>query len=401
MKLGEFDFIAKLRNAFPPKSGAFLGIGDDCAVLPFDRLTASRRSGELLVSTDLLTEGVHFLLDDITPRQLGWKSLAVNISDIAAMGGTPKAFFLSIAIPASVPHLASAPADEGGGVSEAGGPDDDVSLSGTGRCDEAWFDAFIYGLKSIADRFGVELLGGDTSRSVGPLTINVTILGTCAKGKSVKRSAARPGDLICVSGCLGDSAAGLRLIQERRSGLQGNAIAEELIRRHYEPQPRVALGQALAAMPGIGAMMDLSDGLAADLPHILEASSLSQGSGTPAALHKTDASGFGSTPPASLGARIDPSRIPLSEELQAICREKGWDALQLAIEGGEDYELLFTCRPDAPLDAMRGGGTLSSLHLSPGLSLARDLITIIGRITDTPGIVWEGLHRTFQGFRHF
>lgn len=369
MKLGEFDFIAKLRNAFPPKSGAFLGIGDDCAVLPFDRLTASRRSGELLVSTDLLTEGVHFLLDDITPRQLGWKSLAVNISDIAAMGGTPKAFFLSIAIPASVPHLASAPAD--------GFP------SGAGRCDEAWFDAFIYGLKSIADRFGVELLGGDTSRSVGPLTINVTILGTCAKGKSVKRSAARPGDLICVSGCLGDSAAGLRLIQERRSGLQGNAIAEELIRRHYEPQPRVSLGQALAAMPGIGAMMDLSDGLAADLPHIL------------------DASGPGSTPPASLGARIDPSRIPLSEELLAICREKGWDALQLAIEGGEDYELLFTCRPNAPLDAMRGGGTLSSLHLSPGLSPARDLITVIGRITDTPGIVWEGTRRSFRGFRHF
>ena len=387
MKLGEFDFIAKLRNAFPPKSGAFLGIGDDCAVLPFDRLTASRRSGELLVSTDLLTEGVHFLLDDITPRQLGWKSLAVNISDIAAMGGTPKAFFLSIAIPASVPHLASAPAD--GFPSGAGRPDDDVSLSGTGRCDEAWFDAFIYGLKSIADRFGVELLGGDTSRSDGPLTINVTILGTSVKGKSVKRSAARPGDLICVSGCLGDSAAGLRLIQERRSGPQGTTcgtlapIAEELIRRHYEPQPRVALGQALAAMPGIGAMMDLSDGLAADLPHIL------------------DASGPGSMPPAALGASIDPSRLPLSEELLAICREKGWDALQLALEGGEDYELLFTCCPDAPLDAMRGGGTLSSLHLSPGLSPARDLITVIGRITDTPGIVWEGLHRSFQGFRHF
>lgn len=375
MKLGEFDFIAELRKAFPEPSGAVLGIGDDCAVLPFGApsVCAGRSGlfscgdaggGELLVSTDLLTEGVHFLLDDITPWQLGWKSLAVNISDIAAMGGTPKAFFLSIAIPTS--HPTPIHADHGG------------LTSGAGRCDKAWLDEFIRGMKSIADKYGVMLLGGDTSCSVGPLTINVTILGTSPAGRSVKRSAARPGDLVCVSGFLGDSAAGLRLIQERTAPPSEalSQIAEELVRRHYEPQPRIALGQALAAMPGIGAMMDISDGLAADLPHILEAS------------------GLGSTPPAAqvpLGASLDPSRIPLSEEMLAICREKGWEALSLALEGGEDYELLFTCRPDALLDTISGAGPSSALGK----------ISVIGRITDTPGIVWEGTHRSFKGFRHF
>ena len=369
MALGEFDWIARLHKAFPVPSGGILGIGDDCAVLPFSALSASpaadRPDGELLVSTDLLTEGVHFRLEDLTPWQLGWKSLAVNISDIAAMGGVPKGFFLSIAFPAA----------EGESACSAGHT----------RLDEAWMDEFIRGLKDIAGQYGVALLGGDTSRSIGPLTINITILGTSTKGMSVKRAESRLGDLICVSGTLGDSAAGLKVLLEKgRSEYasplpKGDSAAFDgalarLVRRHFEPQPRVSLGQALAAMPGMGAMMDLSDGLAADLPHMLEASAQALGAST----------GMSQAP---LGAIIDVAKIPLSDDLRTVCSENAWDALSLALEGGEDYELLFTCRPDAPLDRIRTEGV-------PAL-------TVIGRVTDTPGIVWKGTDRSFSGFRHF
>lgn len=373
MALGEFDWIDRLRKAFPQASGEILGIGDDCAVLPFSALSRSARGeafgDELLVSTDLLTEGVHFRLEDITPWQLGWKSLAVNISDIAAMGGTPKGFFLSIAFPS--PDATSASGEE---------------TAPQKRLDEAWTDEYIRGLKDIAEQYGVPLLGGDTSRSIGPLTLNVTIVGTCAKAMSVKRSAARPGDLICVSGTLGDSAAGLKALLENKGtrGANGSSKGEvpaiggalsRLIRRHFEPQPRVALGQALATIQGIGAMMDLSDGLAADLPHILEASSQAMASSAKSQV--------------SLGAVVETTKIPLSDDLRAVCSEYGWDPLSLALEGGEDYELLFTCRPDAPLER-----TLPSTASTPA-------VTVIGRVTDTPGIIWKGSDRSYHGFRHF
>lgn len=288
--------------------------------------------GELLVSTDLLTEGVHFMLDWITPRQLGWKSAMVNISDIAAMGGIPRWAFLSLAIPENV--------------------DDDGLM------------AFMQGFKEASDRFGVKLLGGDTCRSRNLMTINVTLMGTCESGASVKRSGARPGDKICISGTLGDSAAGLALLQ---CGRPRKAREKRLIQRHLEPVAQVELGRALAAMPGIGAMMDLSDGLAADLPHILEASSVACGR--------------------SLGARIDISQIPFSADCFDTCEERGWDVLGKALEGGEDYELLFTCRPDAPLESLVQAGLPD--------------IAVVGEITPDAGIQWCGTNREFHGFRHF
>lgn len=362
MALGEFDWIARLHKAFPQTSGAILGMGDDCAVLPFSALTCdsggNASDDELLVSTDLLTEGVHFRLEDLTPWQLGWKSLAVNISDIAAMGGTPKGFFLSIAFP--IPE--------------------ETDQADSARLDEAWMDEYIRGLKDIADAYGITLLGGDTSRSDGPLTINITILGTCGKGRSVKRYAARPGDLICVSGTLGDSAAGLKAL------LENKGPSSPLVRRHFEPMPRVALGRALAAMPGMGAMMDLSDGLAADLPHILEASGPASG---------VSSERFQAQDSASLGAVIEVDKIPLSEDLRAVCAECGWDALSLALEGGEDYELLFTCRPDAPLERIQPPNAPSAS--TDGIPA----LTVIGRVTSTPGLIWKGSDRSFNGFRHF
>ena len=160
-------------------SSGVVGIGDDCAVMP------QREGLDTLVTTDLLVEDRHFLLSDVSPEQLGWKSAAVNISDIAAMGGRPTAAFLSIALPASV--------------------------------SAEWVDKFIAGFRELSARFGVPLLGGDTSASPDKLFINVTVLGECPHGRALLRSGARPGDLICVTGPLGNSAAGLKLILERLS----------------------------------------------------------------------------------------------------------------------------------------------------------------------------------------
>ena len=332
MEKGEFELIDSIKGQFTVPEG-ILGIGDDCAVLP-------QESGmETLVSTDMLVEGVHFLLEDIDPYSLGWKSAAVNLSDIAGMGGKPVGTFLSTALPK---HL-----------------------------EDSFLMEFIRGYKDISDRFGCPLLGGDTTASKDRLCISVTVLGSCAAGRSRKRSAAQPGDLVCVTGTLGDSAGGLQVILEdvkaaalrahpdRRSapgeGAPRRSDAERaLVERHYRPLPRVQEGLALAATEGVNAMMDISDGIASDLRHILEAS------GT--------------------GARVDVRSLPLSAELRTVCARRAWDPAALAAGGGEDYELLFTCRPGAALPVPH---------------------TVIGEILAAPGLRWEGTDRDFTGFRHF
>ena len=277
--LGEFGLIGRIRSQFPAPDGV-TGIGDDCAVLP------QRDGRDTLVSTDMLVEGTHFLRDDIPPFRLGWKSAAVNLSDIAAMGGTPVATFLSLALP--------------------------------GGLDSAWTDEFLRGYADLCGRFRTPLLGGDTTASPDRICINVTVLGECPAGAAKRRGDARTGDLVCVTGPLGDSAGGLKAILE---GVERDAEVQTLIDRHYLPLPRVAEGLALAAVPGVHAMMDLSDGLGSDLGHILRAS--------------------------GVGARIDRQALPLSPVLRRVCARLGWDAGALAVSGGEDYELLFTCTPEA------------------------------------------------------
>lgn len=352
MKKGEFELIGWIREQFEVPEGA-LGIGDDCAVLP-------QESGmETLVSTDMLVEGVHFLLEDIDPFSLGWKSAAVNLSDIAGMGGKPVGTFLSVALPKDI---------EDGFVRE-----------------------FIRGYKEISERFGCPLLGGDTTASKGGLCIGVTVVGKCEAGRSRKRSAAQPGDLVCVTGTLGDSAAGLRLVleglagsplepgmagltgsqvepgmeegtkeyvessKEDKTGSERGTSAEAILReRHYRPMPRVKEGMLLAAANGVNAMMDISDGIGSDLRHIAEAS--------------------------GAGARVDVRSLPLSAELRDVCARRGWDPAALAADGGEDYELLFTCRP---------GTAVPVPH------------TVIGEILAAPGIHWDGSDRDFSGFHHF
>lgn len=315
MEVGEFDLIELIKQRFTVPEGV-LGIGDDCAVLP------QRAGMETLVSTDMLMDGVHFLIDDVDPFSLGWKSAAVNVSDIAGMGGRPVGSFLSFALPKSL--------------------------------SAEFIISFIDGYKALSDQFDCPLLGGDTTSSLDRLCISVTVMGECAKGACRKRSDARVGDLICTTGFIGDSAAGLNVILK---ACDRGPLEAELVRRHYRPVPRVDAGLALAAAPGVHAMMDISDGIGSDLRHILKASGKS--------------------------ARVDVDRLPLSAQMLEACGKYGWDALHLALDGGEDYELLFTAAPGSDL-----GGVPHH---------------VIGEILPPcdEQIFWEGTDEKFSGFHHF
>ena len=270
---GEFGFIDMIKKQFNVPPG-MIGIGDDCAVIPTG-------DSELIYSTDMLMEGVHFLRDAASPEDIGWKSLAVNLSDIATMGGTPTATFLSIALPKDVQG--------------------------------EWAERFIAGYAELSRKFNVPLLGGDTTSSLRDIAINVGVLGRVPPGKSVKRSGASVGHGIYVTGNLGDSAAGLQAILNNWDKTQE---VESLVQSHIKPIPRIDEGQALMNTGLIGAMMDISDGIASDLRHILKAS--------------------------GVGAEVHLDRIPMSDKLKRACDRYGMNAYALAAGGGEDYELLFT-----------------------------------------------------------
>lgn len=270
---GEFGFIDLIRQKFNPPTG-ITGIGDDCAIMPYGK-------DELIYSTDMLMEGVHFLRDAASAEDIGWKSLAVNLSDIAAMGGIPQATFLSIALP-----------------QDARGE---------------WAERFIDGYAELSRRFSVPLLGGDTTSSLRDIAINVGVLGRAPYGKSIKRDGAKAGEAIYVTGPLGDSAGGLQAILK---GLERTPEVRSLIQSHFKPVPRIQEGQALMKTGQVGAMMDISDGIASDLRHMLKAS--------------------------GVGAQVYIDCLPMSADLQAVCRRHSLDATALAAGGGEDYELLFT-----------------------------------------------------------
>ena len=270
---GEFGFIDFIKERFSCPEG-IIGIGDDCAVMPCGE-------GELIYSTDMLMEGVHFLRNTASPEDIGWKSLAVNLSDIAAMGGTPVATFLSIALP-----------------KDAQGE---------------WAERFIDGYAQLSHKFGVPLLGGDTTSSLRDIAINVGVLGRVPCGKSIRRSGAVVGDKIYVTGRLGDSAGGLQAIL---NGWERTPEVQSLIQSHIRPMPRLAEGAALMRTGLVGAMMDISDGIASDLRHILNAS--------------------------NIGAQVALNKLPISSDLKSICNTYGLDKHTLATCGGEDYELLFT-----------------------------------------------------------
>jgi len=277
-QLGERGLIARVRARAPEVApGTRVGIGDDTAVLDV------RPGSALLATTDLVIEDVHFRLTTASPRDVGWKALAVNMSDIAAMGGRPRWALVALAVPSTTP------------VAEV--------------------DAFYEGLDEAASPHGVLVVGGDTSASPDGWMINVTVLGE-HPGVPRLRSMARAGDAIAVTGSLGRSAAGLALLEAGCPIALEPALAAGLTSAHLRPIARVREGQWLATQEAVHALMDCSDGLATDLGHICRES--------------------------RVGARISLDRVPVDDAVREAASALGQDALAWAIGGGEDYELLVT-----------------------------------------------------------
>ena len=321
----EFDLIERIRARALHRDDVVLGIGDDAAIV---QVPVGKH---LVVATDTLNAGVHFPLDT-APADIGWKALAVNLSDLAAMAAEPAWCTLSLSLP---------------------------------RADTAWLDAFLDGFLDLASRHGVALVGGDTTR--GPLSIGVTVHGFVAPGGALRRDGARAGDEVWVSGTLGDAAGALRLLSEglgegpeQRGGrtttlpafapvAASHAPAAQSDRtralrpRLDRPEPRVATGRALAGVAH--ACIDLSDGLLADLAHVCHAS--------------------------GVAAEVDLSRLPASPALAASFDEDRRHALQAT--GGDDYELCFTAPPDAR-------EAIESIARQTGTALTR-----VGRIVDGTG----------------
>jgi thiamine-monophosphate kinase len=256
-------------------SAVRLGVGDDAA------LFSPRRGYETILTCDWFLEGTHFLRNKHPADSVGWKCLARAVSDIAAMGGEPRCFLLSLALPET--HA--------------------------GR----WLDEFLFGLRRGARKFKCPLAGGDTTRR-DEILMSVTVVGEVRSGRALMRSGARPGDIIYVSGRLGEAEFGLR----RLRSICQIAKDDARLRKHLYPEPRIGLGRWLSHYGMATSMMDLSDGLSTDLPRLCAAS--------------------------GVGARLEASRIPTASKPQRF-GVKNVDALDLALNGGDDYELLFTVRP--------------------------------------------------------
>ncbi len=288
--LGEFGLIGRITKLAPRiSSSTLVGIGDDAAALK------PSASHTLLATTDLLIEGVHFDLAYTDFPSLGWKAAAVNLSDIAAMGGVPRYCLTALGIPAGI------------SVEQV--------------------TAFYRGFNALLKRFAVGLAGGDTCSSRKGFFISVTALGEIEQKRILTRAGAKPGDRIYVTGTLGDSAAGLELLRIADCGLRNKksqtrnskSAIELLIRKHLRPMPRVEWGRMIALSGCASAMIDVSDGLSSDLSHICEQS--------------------------RAGAEIVLGQIPLSGALRGLAGKLARPAVHYALSGGEDYELLFTVPP--------------------------------------------------------
>ncbi|MGQ0800069.1 MAG: thiamine-phosphate kinase [Pseudomarimonas sp.] len=309
--MAEFELIERIRLRAGSRSDVILGIGDDAALLlpPANQLLA--------VSTDVLNEGVHFRASD-APFDIGWKALAVNLSDLAAMGAEPAWALLTLALP---------------------------------EAEEAWLDRFIDGFLTLATGHGVALVGGDTTR--GALSIGVTVHGFVPPAQALRRSGAKVGDDLWVTGTLGDAAAGL-----------ADSSRPDLAARLYRPTPRVSAGLALRGLAS--GCIDISDGLFADLGHVLRAS--------------------------EAGATVQLASLPTSPALARMCA--GPDRWLYQCAGGDDYELCFSAPP------------AHRQQIGTALALTGTPACVIGRIDATPGlraVAPDGRHwqRPRAGYQHF
>lgn len=319
--MDEFALIRRYFQSMQKDASAYgvsVGIGDDCAVLNVPH------GQQLVVSIDTLVEGVHFLPD--TPaEQLAWRLLGASVSDLAAMGATPA--WLTLAL--TLPHAS-----------------------------EPWISAFSNALSEASQQYKIQLVGGDTTR--GPLTLTAQVHGLVDTGTALLRSGAKSGDLICVTGTLGDSRAGLEsLLLDMPAGL----ATEYLRQRFYRPQPRISTGQLLAAFAS--SCIDISDGLLGDLNHILEQS--------------------------GVGAQVNPEVLPLSPELLDFTDKE--TAQKWALAGGEDFELCFTVPPD------------QWAALQTELQQHEVQVTAVGVICEEKGMRYFKAGKWYpvdaQGYKHF
>ena len=329
-KLGEFGLINLLKDKLAPHNAEVLkGIGDDAAIL------RPKGGTDWVLTTDMLVEGRHFDLKSTTPWELGAKTIAVNISDCAAMGAKPKIAVISIGIPKDFPPAA--------------------------------VQSFYDGLKGWAGNFGVDIVGGDTV-GAGELVVNVALLGEVEKGRALTRSGSKLGDAILVTGSLGDSAAGLHSL--KHPGAKGAGVRPLLEKRHKTPVPRMISGRFLVESRLATSCIDISDGLSSEIHHLAEES--------------------------GLGAEIHSEGLPISQSLGYYAEEMGLDPLELALHGGEDYELLFT----VPLPNL--GEVLRSMPGQTGVP-----VKSIGRMTSkSSGVTLigaKGVRKPLKakGYDHF
>lgn len=318
MALGEFALIEKYFTGIGQSSYVNLSVGDDCALL------TSPPGQQLAVSVDTLVADIHFPAQ-ADPSLIAQKALRSNLSDLAAMGAEPLAFTLALTLPNS---------------------------------DETWLAAFSCGLRACADEFGIALIGGDTTRGPQPV-ITIQVMGLIPHGLALLRSGAKAGDAIYVTGTLGDARAALECLS-----LPENALSDDqryFLQRYYTPAPRVKLAQALRGIAT--AAIDISDGLSADLGHILERS--------------------------NIGAHIKIEKLPQSPALKKLP-----DALQYALHGGDDYELCFTTDKNHAVEI----ALLAQQYATP--------ITQIGEISAEPGLFTRAVNGEWQpitaaGYTHF
>lgn len=279
---GELGLIERIRATYAGAAGDGLSIPIGDDAAVLD-IPVGRQA---VVTTDMLVENIHFRRDWSDPYSIGWKAAAVNLSDIAAMGAEPTFAFISLAFP----------------------PGEMVET----------LDRIYDGFSDCLTRYGARLAGGDTNASPETLVINVTLMGTVAAGKAWTRHAALPGDALLVTGSLGESAGGLALLTEY-GYVRAVQISPALVNAHRRPQPRLMAARAAARIPAIRAAMDISDGLLEDLQKLCAAS--------------------------GVGAQVNAADIPISDALRAAAELLGQDALEMAIAGGEDYELLLVVPP--------------------------------------------------------
>jgi thiamine-monophosphate kinase len=342
----EFDFIEHIRrqelkrldkhknsSLITRHSSLLLGIGDDAAVI------RQRAGFDTVITADLLVEGIDFHLErfQTRPRDLGHKALAVSLSDVAAMGARPRFCLLSVGVPLA-------------------------------RWQSNFLEGCYAGVRALAGRYGIRVIGGDTSRTPEGVVIDSIVVGEVKRGRAVLRSGAKSGDQIFVTGALGGAAAGLKALESRaapQSRVKLTRAQRRLVLRQVKPEPRVEWGVLLGERRLATALIDLSDGLSSDLAHLCRES--------------------------GVGARVDAALLPVDPLLKSTDASEA-DALSLALDGGEDFELLFTVRPRniAKLPESVGGVR----------------VTRIGEVTGERGeikIIQDGRERLLKpaGFEHF